>query len=113
MFWMQQYEAIENSIAKFLKADNKKTKRMHFEPLSEAFIETARTLGAIGQTFYVAYCPMYDDDRGAYWLSEFEEIKNPYFGSMMLRCGEVRERIREGTAQEEPKEMQEMQGHVH
>jgi membrane fusion protein, copper/silver efflux system len=113
MFWMQQYEAMESSTAKFLKADNKETMRMHFEPLSKTMIETARTLGAIGQTFYVAFCPMYDNDRGAYWLSEFKEIKNPYFGSMMLRCGEVRETIREGISAESSQQPREVEGHVH
>jgi Cu(I)/Ag(I) efflux system membrane fusion protein len=33
------------------------------------------------------------EDQGGYWLSEFEEIRNPYFGEAMLTCGEVRETI--------------------
>jgi membrane fusion protein, copper/silver efflux system len=44
---------------------------------------------------------MVDGDRGAYWLSEFEQIKNPYFGDMMLRCGEVREILREGVRKQD------------
>jgi len=113
MFWMDQYEDMEESVEKLLDAVNIEEIRVHFEPLSEAFIETARTLGAIDQTWYVAFCPMYDDDRGAYWLSEFEEIKNPYFGDMMLRCGEVRETLREGVSVADRKEPREMEGHVH
>jgi membrane fusion protein, copper/silver efflux system len=113
MFWMDRYEDIEESIEKLVDALDMSAMRVHFEPLSEAFIETARTLGAIGQTWYVAFCPMYDDDRGAYWLSEFEEIKNPYFGDMMLRCGEVRETLREGVAAGQREESREMEGHVH
>jgi membrane fusion protein, copper/silver efflux system len=113
LFWMNRYEEIDVSIEKFLRATVMEEMRIHFEPLSEAFIETARTLGAIGQTWYVAYCPMVDSDRGAYWLSEFEEIKNPYFGAMMLRCGEVRERLREDVTSEERREPQEAGGHVH
>ncbi len=113
MFWMEQYEAIEESLINFKDSEDIAEMRVHFEPLSEAFIETARTLGAVGQTFYVTFCPMYDDDRGAYWLSEFEEIKNPYFGDMMLRCGEVRETLREGVAHAEEREAREMEGHVH
>jgi hypothetical protein len=31
------------------------------------------------------------DDKGAYWLSEMKEIRNPYFGDRMLKCGETRE----------------------
>ncbi len=113
MFWMDRYEEMEESVEKLVDASDKEEMRVHFEPLSEAFIETARTLGAIGQTWYVSFCPMYDDDRGAYWLSEFEEIKNPYFGDMMLRCGEVRETLREGAVTGEREEPREMEGHVH
>jgi membrane fusion protein, copper/silver efflux system len=113
MFWMDRYEDIEESIEQFVNAPDKEKMRVHFEPLSEAFIETARTLGAIGQTWYVTFCPMVDGDRGAYWLSEFEQIKNPYFGDMMLRCGEVRETLREGVSVADRQEPREMEGHVH
>jgi len=113
MFWMERYGEIDESIEAFLGSAAIEEMREYFEPLSEAFIETARTLGAIGATWYVAYCPMVDENRGAYWLSEFEEILNPYFGSMMLRCGEVRETIREGVGSASADEPREMAGHVH
>ena len=113
VFWMERYADIEESLDNLLEADDIAEQRMYFEPLSEAFINTAQTLGAIGQTYYVAFCPMYDDDRGAYWLSEFEEIKNPYFGDMMLRCGEVRETIRAGIGDAERETASEMEGHAH
>ena len=113
MFWMERYGQIDESIEAFLGSAAIEEMREYFEPLSGAFIETARTLGAIGATWYVAYCPMVDDNTGAYWLSEFEEILNPYFGSMMLRCGEVRETIREGIGSAPADEPREMAGHVH
>jgi Cu(I)/Ag(I) efflux system membrane fusion protein len=34
-------------------------------------------------------CPMAFNDRGADWLQVGREVRNPYFGSQMLRCGEV------------------------
>lgn len=113
MFWMDQYEDMEESLENFVTAAGMEEMREHFEPMSEAFIKTARTLGAIGQTWYVAYCPMVDGDRGAYWLSEFEQISNPYFGSMMLRCGEVRQTLREGTPVAGRGEARPEQGHQH
>ncbi|RYE20357.1 MAG: DUF3347 domain-containing protein [Sphingobacteriales bacterium] len=42
-------------------------------------------------TTYIAYCPMADDSKGGFWLSDKPEIKNPYFGDAMLTCGEVKE----------------------
>ncbi len=37
------------------------------------------------------YCPMAFDGKGGYWLSDSKEIRNPYFGDVMLACGEVTE----------------------
>lgn len=42
---------------------------------------------------FEAYCPMAFDNQGASWLQAEERISNPYFGSKMLRCGEIRKRI--------------------
>lgn len=43
---------------------------------------------------YLEYCPMANSNKGAYWLSNEKEIKNPYFGDKMLKCGSVKEIIR-------------------
>lgn len=42
---------------------------------------------------YVQYCPMAFQGKGAYWLSNGKEIRNPYFGDRMLKCGEVKQVI--------------------
>lgn len=42
---------------------------------------------------YKDYCPMANDNEGAYWYSSEKVITNPYFGDMMLRCGAVKETI--------------------
>ncbi|MDP3446064.1 MAG: efflux RND transporter periplasmic adaptor subunit, partial [Ignavibacteria bacterium] len=62
--------------------------------LSNQIIETVETFELKIQTVYIAYCPMALGDKGAYWLSEIEEINNPYFGDIMLRCGEVKKEIK-------------------
>ena len=43
---------------------------------------------------YKQYCPMAFDFKGGYWLSNSNEINNPYFGDKMLRCGKVTSEIR-------------------
>jgi hypothetical protein len=40
-------------------------------------------------TLYKQYCPMAFDDTGAWWISDDEEVVNPYFGEEMLHCGMV------------------------
>lgn len=44
-------------------------------------------------TLYIEYCPMANNNEGAFWLSNEKEIKNPYFGDKMLKCGSVKETI--------------------
>lgn len=42
---------------------------------------------------YYDFCPMANDNKGGYWLSEKKEIANPYFGDAMLKCGKVKETL--------------------
>lgn len=70
-----------------------KQQRGHFDALSLDIEELVRTFGG-GQKLYKTFCPMAFDNKGATWVSEMKEIKNPYFGSEMLECGEVQEELR-------------------
>ena len=62
--------------------------REHFDMLSKDMIDLI-TITGTSKKLYQAYCPMYNNDKGAQWLSESKEIQNPYFGSKMMNCGEV------------------------
>ncbi|MFO7525403.1 MAG: hypothetical protein R6W68_08115, partial [Ignavibacteriaceae bacterium] len=75
------------------KAKDLEEQRIHFKKLSDVIIETADNFGLKINMVYVQFCPMAFDDKGAYWLSESEEIFNPYFGDEMLTCGEVTKKI--------------------
>jgi len=66
--------------------------RARFERMSDAAIELQRRFGHAGdETWRLAYCPMAFGDTGADWLQRGAQINNPYFGAVMLRCGEVRD----------------------
>ncbi len=66
--------------------------RIRFERMSDGAIALQRRFGhAEEQTWSLAHCPMAFDNKGADWLQRGEQINNPYFGDMMLRCGSVRE----------------------
>lgn len=73
--------------------DNIKHQRSHFVMMSEVIYELAKNFGA-GRPLYHDHCPMARDNQGAMWLSEVKEIKNPYFGSEMFKCGRVEEMIK-------------------
>lgn len=66
--------------------------REHFDILSKDVIDMIAITGT-GKKLYQTYCPMYNDNKGAQWLSSTKEIKNPYFGSKMINCGEIQKEI--------------------
>jgi len=43
---------------------------------------------------YKQFCPMAFEGKGGYWISNSEEIRNPYYGEKMLKCGKVTETIK-------------------
>jgi len=74
------------------REDNIETQREVFFELSDKFkniFENTLTSG----TLYQQYCPMAFGGNGGFWFSTEKEIKNPYFGDKMLRCGEVQSAI--------------------
>ncbi|MTI28231.1 DUF3347 domain-containing protein [Fulvivirga kasyanovii] len=66
--------------------------REHFDLMSQDVYALAKAKNT-GLTLYKQYCPMAFDNQGAFWLSSSEEIRNPYFGDKMLKCGKVQEKI--------------------
>lgn len=67
--------------------------REHFDMLSKDMYDVVKTFGA-GQTLYQDFCPMYNDNKGATWLSETKEIKNPYMGKKQPTCGSLKEELK-------------------
>ena len=75
-------------------AGNIKHQREHFEMLSKDIYQLVKTFGS-GQDLYYDHCPMYNNNKGADWISETKEIKNPYLGKSMPNCGVIREEIKQ------------------
>ncbi|MBE2288082.1 MAG: DUF3347 domain-containing protein [Chitinophagaceae bacterium] len=67
--------------------------REHLVGLSDDLYDITKTFGS-EKTIYKVYCPMYNDGKGAFWLSSIKEIKNPYHGQEMLGCGEIQEELK-------------------
>jgi hypothetical protein len=64
--------------------------REHFKTLSKDISDMVAITGT-KNTLYEQFCPMYD--KGSAWLSTSNEVKNPYYGSKMLKCGKVQKTI--------------------
>ena len=91
--WMKHSSVINKELAKATGTNEIGKMRVLFKNISDQMIILARTFGSINQTVFVNYCPMAHNDQGAEWLSTEKEIKNPYFGASMLKCGEVKQEI--------------------
>ncbi|MBC9795925.1 efflux RND transporter periplasmic adaptor subunit [Sinomicrobium weinanense] len=92
--WMDLQKELERHSEAMGKAADVEAMRKPFKPFSGAVIRMATTFGPFSVPLYVQHCPMADSDKGADWLSLSEEIRNPYFGEKMLKCGEVTSEIK-------------------
>jgi Cu(I)/Ag(I) efflux system membrane fusion protein len=90
--WSALIENINDKAS--LIADNNElnNQRGAFFSLSEALVESVQEFSIDGVLYY-QYCPMAFGEEGAYWLSDEEEINNPYLGEEMPNCGEIIEEI--------------------
>ena len=74
-------------------AGNIDHQREHLDIMSADFYDLLKDFGT-PKPVYKVFCPMYNDKKGAFWLSDSREIKNPYYGKKMASCGEVQEEIK-------------------
>ncbi|MGD1890150.1 MAG: DUF3347 domain-containing protein [Cyclobacteriaceae bacterium] len=84
---------VQQSAKQIAAATDLETQRAYFDSLSIHVYEHLEGQGEGEKTIYKQYCPMAFDNRGAFWLSNAQEIRNPYFGDQMLKCGRVEETI--------------------
>ncbi|WP_025663200.1 efflux RND transporter periplasmic adaptor subunit [Aquimarina megaterium] len=90
--WMTIQKELKISANAIEKKSDIAAQRGHFKHLSAHLTSSIKLFG-INQKVYSEFCPMANDNKGAYWLSLEKEIQNPYYGQSMLKCGEVRATI--------------------
>lgn len=91
--WMHYLEGIEGSLKEIQTNKDIEVQRRAFSKLSDNLYKSIKAFGLDGTTAYYEFCPMAFNDEGAYWLSDQEKIRNPYFGDEMLTCGVVKEKL--------------------
>ncbi|MEM9832097.1 MAG: DUF3347 domain-containing protein [Bacteroidota bacterium] len=84
---------VQQSAKQIATTEDLETQRAYFDSLSVSVYELLESQSGGDKTLYKQYCPMAFNDRGAFWLSNAEEIRNPYFGDQMLKCGRVEETL--------------------
>lgn len=92
------YEEVEDEAREHAEhigenAGNIEHQREHFDMLSKDVYDLVKEFGS-DQVLYKDFCPMYNDKKGAMWLSGMKAIRNPYYGKKMLTCGSVQEEIK-------------------
>ncbi len=85
--WMTISKEILASATSISEISDIEKQRGHFKHLS-AHLSKGIKLYGVNQLVYEQFCPMADNNNGAYWLSLDKVIKNPYLGAKMPTCGD-------------------------
>ncbi|MCP4630424.1 MAG: DUF3347 domain-containing protein [bacterium] len=106
--WMELCRQLKKDAGAAAAAEDIAALRNVFDRLSDTLYAVVKQFGTTG-TFpvYRFFCPMFKNNKGAYWLQQTEQTENPYYGSMMYRCGSLTETVVESVHGDAPK------GHVH
>lgn len=94
IMWMAMMKKIDQAVDKIIGNSDIEEQRLAFSDLSDEMYNTVKRFDVSGLNIYYQFCPMAKNDKGAFWLSLDAEIKNPYFGDVMLKCGETKETIK-------------------
>jgi Cu(I)/Ag(I) efflux system membrane fusion protein len=92
--WMRELKVMSQKLDILDQTVNIEEQRAVFNELSNALMNVVTTLGIEvkdEKSLYLQFCPMANDNAGGYWFSDQETIRNPYFGSKMLKCGSTKE----------------------
>lgn len=93
---------IKANAESLLQQSNLTEMRQDFRMIGESIYPLLKTIHYEGKTLYWQSCPMaFGEDKAANWISNTEEIINPYLGKNhpefkggMLHCGEVKDSIK-------------------
>ena len=95
VIWMETLGTLNKGVKTVRTATDIETARNGFELLSIGMTLAVERLGLeMEGPVFELFCPMAFENRGAAWLQQTEEVRNPYFGAMMLACGEVKRQLK-------------------
>ena len=91
--WMKVMSSLKSNTEKIAATTIIEKQRVVFMDLSANFYALLK-VSKQDYSIYYQNCPMYNDGKGANWLSKENAVKNPYYGSQMLTCGKTIETIK-------------------
>jgi Cu(I)/Ag(I) efflux system membrane fusion protein len=96
--WERIAAALSGRAKSLAAASDIAAARDEFFHVSRRMIETVRRFGATGEVpAMVFHCPMARENAGADWLQPAGGTENPYYGSMMFKCGSARDTLVAGS----------------
>jgi Cu(I)/Ag(I) efflux system membrane fusion protein len=99
--WKKEYSRFTQILQNMDHAKNLKSIRKNFPLLSDETRVLINTFDPVEfGTVYKLYCPMAFGSKGAMWLQNDKQVKNPYFGKAMLKCADPVELISSGRTEE-------------
>lgn len=88
----ESHPEIAEIAGRLVETEDVNEQRKIFSELTAAMDPVLKKAISSGK-IYKQFCPMAFEGKGDYWYSTSEEIRNPYFGDKMLKCGRVEETI--------------------
>ena len=88
--WAKYHERLSREAIQIKNANGIDAQREHFKTLSVDMYAMLKSLEINDVDLYYDYCPM----AKAYWISEKENIVNPYLGQSMPTCGSVKDTLK-------------------
>lgn len=101
MTWMELSKAIDSASENGSKAVSIEDARSAFLCLAKAVVDLENNFGhSDNRNYYLTFCPMADNNNGAHWLQTIDTVYNSFYGSKMLRCGEIQKTLTASTGEE-------------
>jgi Cu(I)/Ag(I) efflux system membrane fusion protein len=84
---------VKKMLTAIAENDDIENQRGHFVILNQNMVPMVKNTDGLDPKMFVQRCPMANDNKGAFWISADQEIRNPYYGETMLSCGEVKDTL--------------------
>ena len=87
--WKSELQSLSTIAGRLTKARDLKSLRSAFALLSDELLTLQRVFGLAGSDkLFELHCPMAFEGRGASWIQTNDAVRNPYYGSSMLKCAD-------------------------
>ena len=84
---------LSDELKGLVKETDINNKRKSFQIVTSDMYDIIRTVKFDREKVYLQHCPMAFKNTGADWLSNSNEIVNPYLPKMMIDCGVLKDSI--------------------